>query len=613
MKKNCVVTFEPAGRRISVPKGTSLLDAARSARVWIASPCGGQGVCGKCFVSTEPRSAVAVKRSKARVPASERRTLVLACRSHVRGDVIVHVRGGGHYKITDVLPGVGRLRPRSPAIRKEHVRLRPRDNRDLRSDLQRLASRLRYGSPSRASLGALRKLSACLRRQEGDCTAVSDDGDILAVEDGDTTSVLFGAALDIGTTTVVGRLVDLRTGLDVAVAARSNPQARYGDDVISRIAHVSKERKGLDRLHGAILDCLNDILDELCQTARTAASSVYAASVAGNTAMIHLFLGIDPSTLAQAPYAPVVVGPFQVTAAELGLNLLAEARVRTLPCVAGFLGADAVGVALASRIHRGSATKLAIDIGTNGEIVLSTGDKLLACSTAAGPAFEGARIQHGMRASPGAISSVRVGQDLEWTTVDGEKPLGICGSGLIDAVAEFLRAGIIDPSGRLRNQHELAGQTPKLLARRVRVGKSGNHVLLAGAKESATGRSIVLTQRDIRETQLAKAAVASGIEILLKEAGISATDVSQVLLAGAFGNFIRPDQAVRLGLLPSVSLERVRFIGNAACEGAKHALLSKRLRREAARIAGRISYIELAARPDFQDTFAANIPFPAED
>ena len=407
---------------------------------------------------------------------------------------------------------------------------------------------------------------------------------------------------------VVASLLDLRTGHEVAVASRTNPQVAFGDDVVSRISHATEG--GLAELQQAVVGCLNALLREIEERSGIPRDQIYEATVVGNTTMSHLLLGLEPEQLARIPFAPVVREGLTMPAAELGLEVHERGRLHVLPNIAGFVGSDTVGVILATGLLGRGEPTLAVDIGTNGEMVMALDGRLVACSTAAGPAFEGARIRHGMRAAPGAIEQVRLGEDVAISVVGNARPRGICGSALIDAVAELLRAGILDPSGRLLAPDELPAELPDGLRRRVVPGEGGYDFVVVGAEESATGEPIALTQRDIRQVQLAKGAIRAGIEILKKRLGLADSDLAAILLAGGFGNFIRRSNAVRIGLLPPVEHERIRFVGNAALAGAKMALASVEDRRLAEEVSRRVEYLELGSLGEFAAEFAEAMLFP---
>ncbi len=388
-----------------------------------------------------------------------------------------------------------------------------------------------------------------------------------------------------------------------------NPQARVGEDVISRINYSMRQSRGLARLRGDIVSEINRMIGTLLQRASVPRSRLYEIVVVGNTCMGHLFLGVDPQYLAISPYVPTVGGSVSLEAHESRLKMSQFGRVHLLPGIAGFVGADAVGVILATGLYQAERPVLAVDIGTNGEIILGWKGRIMACSTAAGPAFEGVHIKHGMRAAAGAIDAVWLEDGVvQFSTVDNRPARGICGSGLIDAVVCMCQAGIVEPSGRIVD----ADEVPKAdngLRERVVKGAGGNEFVLATVEQSANRAPVTIAQRDVRELQLAKGAIAAGVRTLMEVAEINKSDLDSVVLAGAFGNYVRKEGALAVGLVPDIPLERIRSVGNAAGEGAKLALISMDMRCEADKIARCVEYIELTADAGFQDRFAQELVF----
>lgn len=421
----------------------------------------------------------------------------------------------------------------------------------------------------------------------------------------------YGAAFDIGTTTVVGMLWDLKQIKLIDVIALTNPQSTYGADVISRITYSMIDADHLKLLTDKIRECLNKIITEFTLRHPFDPQDIKRAVVVGNTTMSHLFLGMDPSSLARAPFEPAFFGPVEMTAAELGLLMDASAGVHLLPNIAGHVGSDIVGVLLASEIKNLSGVRLAIDIGTNGEIILAHNGRVLVCSTAAGPAFEGARIYQGMRAASGSIESVRI-EDGEVTVkvIDHAEPIGICGSGLLDAVAQMLDAGLINYKGNILTpeQAEADGLKPGL-AERLRKGENGNEFVLVWKEQ---GEDMIITQKDIREVQLAKGAVYAGIIVLMQCLGVKISQIEELMLAGAFGSYINKRSILRIGMVPGISEDRITHIGNAAGVGACMALLSEEERQQAELQAKEAEHIELALHPDFEREYINAMYFPQQ-
>ncbi|MFA5635899.1 MAG: ASKHA domain-containing protein, partial [Anaerovoracaceae bacterium] len=412
----------------------------------------------------------------------------------------------------------------------------------------------------------------------------------------------YGLAVDIGTTTVVGMLWDLRKAEPVGAVARTNPQSDYGADVISRIMYCGTEDGNLQRMQEKIIGCLNAIIQEFSDSYAIDPQTIREIVAVGNTTMSHLLLAIDPKSLALAPFSPGFTGPVSVKAKELGLAVHEEATVNVLPNIAGHVGSDIVAVLLSSGLEEMEGANLAIDIGTNGEILLACSGNVLTCSTAAGPAFEGASIQQGMRAATGAIEGVRIHDgELDISVIGDAEPVGICGSGLIDGVAELLKSGLVNKKGKLltKADAQVAG-LPDSLSGRLEAGEFGNSFILCTKND---GSKIFITQKDIREVQLAKGAILAGIRIMMQELHLKDQDLDQVFLAGAFGNYIRVESALAIGLLPEVKPDRVISIGNAAGAGACMALLSKETLEKANRLAREVNHIDLAEHPDFQTVY----------
>ncbi len=428
---------------------------------------------------------------------------------------------------------------------------------------------------------------------------------------GNTEAEAFAVALDVGTTTLVGTLLDLGTGSQWAVDARLNPQTRFGDDVLSRILHARQEPAGLRQLHEAIAAALDEMIGELCRQAGVPRDRIYELAVAGNTTMQQLLAGVDPSPLGEVPFVPAGGRGLACLAADLGMHIHPRGGGYVMPVIGGFVGGDTVAGILATGLADAEKPTLLVDIGTNGEIVLAAGGKLSAASTAAGPAFEGARISCGMRGSTGAIEKVVVDGRLRINVIGNVPPAGLCGSGLIDVAAELLRHGLLTPQGRLQTPDQLPPDVLPDLARRVVLHDGQVSFLLASEAETADGRPIVLTQQDLRELQLAAGAIRAGMVILLRRAGLEPKDLDRVLIGGGFGNFIRRSNAQRIGLLPSqIEHRRIRFMGNTSLAGARLAALSRQAREMAEGLARRTEHVDLSTDADFSRAFAEAMIFP---
>ncbi len=612
----CRITFQPEGRSVFVLRGTKLVEAAGQAGIILNQPCGGEGACGKCLAEVlenapEPTPADRRHLDDGQLAGGWR----LACQLEIQGGMTVSVPQETRFFEQLILTeGAGRVYPFQPNIRKKFVTVPEPTIEDQRSDLDRLKDAMAIEG-LQAELPLIRALPGILRKQGRNVTVVLENNRIQSIEEGDTTGRLWGVAFDIGTTTIVGSLTDLAGAEHSgsrAVASRTNPQVHFGDDVVSRISYIEKNPDGLEKMRERLLTSLNDIIAELCDAAGIEPDAIYEATAVGNTTMSHIFLGVDPGPIAHAPYVAVLREAVDAQAHEIGLRINRSANLHVLPNIAGFVGSDTVAMILASGMARDEDVKMGVDIGTNGEVVIGNRDRLIACSCAAGPAFEGARIHHGMRATEGAISKVVVNEEIEASVIGGGRATGICGSGLIDAVAELLDAGVIDETGRIRSA-ENAGDLPEGLRRALIAFEDQPAVVLVEAAQSKTGRPILLTQRDVREVQLAKAAIRAGIEVISGVFGIDADQVPRLLLAGGFGNFIRRSHAKRIGLLPDIPTDRIEFIGNAAATGARTALACRDCRAEAERISRGTEYVELAARPDFHAHYMEAMTFPARE
>jgi uncharacterized 2Fe-2S/4Fe-4S cluster protein (DUF4445 family) len=611
------LTIVPDRRVLSVRPGTTILRAAHEGGIDLPAVCGGRGRCTSCRVkhvagSLPPPTIMdelqlgdALTREGYRLSCqwrvSEPTTVQLAPPLDERTFQILGAEAGAPLAPVTIDAGVEKRLATVTVSREEH-----RQTSDLEALLQAVG-----GAPEDVAPEALRTLPAALRASGGQVTVTRFGPRILAVEAGDTSLLKFGLAVDIGTTSVVSTLMELESGELLASVASLNPQAVFGADLMSRIAFVQLDAGNLRRLQTRIVGLLNQHIAELAEQSGVLPKWIYKVVVVGNTCMHHLLLGIDPSHVGLAPYAPVMRHPLTLAARELHLRVHPEARVCLLPLVAGFVGADAVAVALATRIHDTPETRIAVDIGTNGEVLLGSRERLWACSAPAGPALEGAQIRHGMRGALGAIDRVWLdGSDLRVHTI-GEAPAqGICGSGILDAVATLLDAGVLDWTGLI--DVEGRERAPAGLRERVRVRGEERLVVLAREGEGGATREIVLTQEDVRQVQLCKGAIASGVQMLQRIAGVKAPDVAEVMLAGGFGNYLSIRSALRIGLIPAVAESRIRYVGNAAIRGAQLALMSEPERRRTEEIARRIEHVSLAAHPDFEDVFVGAMNFPRE-
>ncbi len=615
------VLFQPDGLRITVDEETLLSDAMIEAGINIHLPCGGNGKCGKCAVEIHPSPPAATDFDRLHIDRHDLdRGMRLACRTKIDRDMSVLINPGIRILGGKILvDGLDRTFEIKPAIVKTHVTVPEPSLEDQAADLYRIKRALGQTDISCPDfdIDLLQELPHMLRSSGFDVTVVSIDGRIITLEPGDTTKHCYGMAFDLGTTTVVGTIIDVTEGREVAQASRLNAQVVYGEDTISRIKHVvDNPDSGGVEMAGKIREVINEIVLEAADTGGIQAHQIYEAVFVGNTTMAHLFLGLDPSGLSQIPFVPVTNAGVTLRAADTGINIHPRGAVRTLPNIAGFVGADTVGVMLACNYLQPGISSLAVDVGTNGELALRRDGSLTVCSTAAGPALEGATLSCGMRAASGAIEHFDIGEngDLSMEVIGDTEPIGVCGSGIIDIIAVLLDAGIIDITGVINSAEELPDSVSPLLRERIIELEDQPAVLLHNSGDPMKGHKMVaLRQRDVRQIQLAKGAIRAGINLLLSEAGMHADDLDEILLAGAFGNYIRKQSAVRIGLLPEIPAERIRFVGNAAATGAKMALLSRAVREDADRIRHECRHIELAALPAFQNEFMNTMMFPGEE
>ncbi len=608
------VTFRPSGRRFTVSVGETLYEIAVAAGVPVDTVCGGNGACGKCKVRFEDDPPAATPLDFLHLSGGEiGGGYRLSCQVRAERPVVVDVPERGDPATARLLHhGLEREVPLQPNIRKVFVPYAdPRASQHV-ADWDRVRRVWpRQFRPRDISLNLLRQLPAAIRAPEG-MTLVLAGRKVIAIEPGDTTARQYGVAFDVGSTSVVGFLVDLGSGDEVAVASAVNRQAVYGDDIIGRLSRAQRNPEGLATLNEMVRGQLDGLLSELAAEAGIDLGDIYEVTVVGNMAMHHFLLKLDSTYLGLAPYAPVVRNALSLSAAELGLGLGGEVPVFVLPNIAGFVGSDTVAVMLATEIAAAEGFRLAIDVGTNGEMVLANRKRIVACSAPAGPAFEGARIKMGMRAVPGAIDHVRIEDDVHCSVIGGGAPEGICGSALIDIVAQLLKAGLLNHAGAFVRHAELPEATPAALRERLIEApkRRDTSFVLVRAGEAGAVRDIVFSQQDVRECQLAKGAIRAGAEVLMAELGLGPEDLDEVLLAGAFGNFLDPANALRAGLTPQVPLERIRAVGNAAGVGAKLALVSVVERRRAERLADRAEHIQLGGLDAFQKAFTHAMRFP---
>jgi uncharacterized 2Fe-2S/4Fe-4S cluster protein (DUF4445 family) len=629
------IALLPSGRRGTAPEGTTVLDAAQRLGVGIESICAGRQTCGKCQVVLEegafPKHGInstpdhlsaitEAEKECAEAHAVDLKRRRLACAARILGDVLIRVPEESQAQKQVIRKEASHLALEvEPALSIRYVEIEPASLGGA-SDWERLQDALQgqWGLQDvRLDPILLSRLPEALRAGDWAVTVTLwHEQELIRIEPGYVES-LYGLAVDVGSTTIAGYLCDLRTGQLAATHAMMNPQIRFGEDLMSRVAYAMREAQGAQRMHRRIIAALNELAQRSAEKAGIRGEEICELVLVGNSVMHHLLLGIDPKGLGSSPFSLTVRDALDMKARDLRLKAVARgAYVHVLPCIAGHVGADNVGVLLAESPDFDARITLVVDIGTNAEILLGTHERVLSASSPTGPAFEGAQISHGQRAAPGAIERVRIDPEtgeVRYRIVGDERwndqlesaerlaPTGICGSGIVEAVAGLYLAGWIDSSGLFR---EAAVEQSAHVRRRGRTLE----LILAPAEETASGDAIVVTQADIRAVQLAKAALYAGVKLLMKRMGV--VRVERIKLAGAFGSYIDPLHAMVLGLIPDCDLEDVHAVGNAAGDGARIALINHSSREDARASARRVEYVETAVQEEFQEQFVAAMALP---
>lgn len=596
------IDFEPVGRRGECPAGRPLLEAAKRLGVDLVSLCGGKGTCHRCKVQVlAGRVSPPTENEKGTLSPQELKNgYRLACETYPLGDCKLGVPPESLTapQRTQV-EGLEVAVSPEPPVRAYHFELPPPSIEDMRADAKRVLETLYQQHRVRCrtiDLEVLRSFSPQLRSGNWQAQASVRGDEIVAIRPWPSRQL--GLAVDVGTTKIAGYLLDLDSGQTLAAQGIMNPQIASGEDVISRITQIGESPSAAARLQRLVIKALNQLVVDLCAEAEAKAKEILEIVVVGNTAMHHLLLRLPVAQLALSPFLPAVSKALDIKARDLGLRIAPGAYVHLLPNIAGFVGADHVAMLLATEVWQTGGVTLALDIGTNTEVALVSDGEIASVSCASGPAFEGAHIKDGMRAAPGAIERLRLVDDaIEYQTIGGAPPVGLCGSGILDAISQLHLAGVLDASGRM-------GDHPRVRT----VGGQREFVLVSEQEREGWGEqekrpAITITQNDVRELQLAKGAISSGIQVLLDAAGHAVPEIEQVIIAGAFGSYIDVDSAITIGMLPRIPLGRFRQVGNAAGMGAKLALISQRQRVEAQRIANRVRYIELTTAPNFTQTF----------
>ena len=602
------VVFQPGDVLVEVEEGSTLKEAMTDAGLEFDFLCGGRGTCGKCRIRIAEGSTSPVTREEEMFQAKELdEGIRLACMTTVHNDLIVELPNQKKLQHNILIASDERAFQIEPHLHKVFIEVDKPSRETQSSDWRRLKESLvKQGykdSEIESTVSILRQMPDVIRGANNHITAVMYESKVAGIEPQDSTKTMLGMAFDIGTTTIVGYLLDLYSGKELSVVSTLNPQTTFGADVISRLTFASHEENGLMKLQGVVVEAINELIAEAVQKASVTLSQIYGISIAGNTCMHHIFLGINPQSIAVAPYVPALSEPLILDASELKISINQAGKVFMLPNIAGFLGADTVAVLLSTELDRSEDIKLVIDIGTNGEIALGSREKIVACSAAAGPAFEGAQISSGMRGAVGAIDHVYYRDKLEYSVIGGGEPLGICGSALLDAVAGLVELGILNKRGKILAVEQLTNPAAHRFKENLIQFEGQVAFLLAEASTTGHGRPIMITQSDIRELQMAKGAMAAGVRVLMETYGIQAQDIKEVLLAGAFGNYLNPHSACVIGLIPPELESEIKMIGNAAGTGSKLALLSSSEFRRAKDIAEVVKFVELGSYPRFNNIF----------
>jgi len=606
----------PEGLRLKVRWGTTIMEALQEVDVRVEGDCGGLGKCGRCRVRVL---------SEMRPPSEEENELLgedeieegirLACRSRIEKDLVIQVEETDSERLDHQILATG-TRPvfqLDPLIDERLVILDTTPQKNGLSDCERIKLALGGEYPDlEVSLHCLRTLPALLEKTSFKVTAAIHRNSLLALHEREEVGGLYGLTFDLGTSTLVGKIIRLSDGKEIAAISRLNSQSKYGADIISRIQYVKEQRHGLEELSRLIINDLNQITKQLLEVGDLKADDIFITVAAGNTTMQHLLLSLNPTDIAHAPFAPVSTDGLILRAADIGITLHPEALLYVMPSRSGYIGGDLISMILASGCaEQDDKIALGLDLGTNGEIFLGNRKRLMTCSAAAGPALEGARISHGMIAKEGAIESVYAEDgNLRYQVIGNVEPRGLCGSGLVDLVAVLLERSIIDQGGLMQPPQGGSGDT--LSARVIKRDKGIYDFLVAATEESFSQKPIYFSQKDVRELQLAKAAVAAGIQILMDQMGVGIRDIDLVYVAGAFGNYIHPQSALRIGLIPKVDPKIIHAIGNAASTGASMVLLAKGYWKLANELAKSLEHVELSTRPDFNEYFIENLNFPPE-
>lgn len=610
----CRVTFLPTGICAEVPRGSTLLDAARQASIYITSLCGGDGYCGKCRVIVQSGD-IDAKPTTLLTRKDVRENVVLACETRVLGDVTVEVPKEHMLDTSQILvdadahrfselpaAAAGTRFWHDPPVKKFCLDLKHPSIEDNLGDHERLYAAIRSkmeAAHMQTGYRVFRQLPRILRESDWNVTATVAERwgthEVVEVEGGDTCGCNFGVAVDVGTTTVVAHLVDLNSATTVDAEATYNSQMKYGEDYIRRIFYAN-EHDATAELQSLIVKDINNLIDTMCTRSNINLNDVTCAVCAGNTAMIHFLLGLDPTYIRKAPYVPAANSVPPIRAAEIGIRINGRGLLYCLPSVAAYVGSDITAGVVATRLFRSKGLSILIDIGTNGEVVLGNREWMVCASSSAGPAFEGSGVRNGMRAVAGAIEKFSIDDSLtvRFRTVGGQPPRGICGSGLLDVLAELFRIGVLDRTGRLQAD---------VMPNRMKEDDEGAVFVINPENKTEETPELVLTQADVANLIRSKAAIYAAVNILIETMSVDIHDVECIYLAGGFGNYLDVGKATFIGMLPDVPPEKIRFVGNSCIAGAKEALLARAAYDAVREVAGKLTYVDLMSNPKYMDEF----------
>ncbi|HAX17868.1 MAG TPA: ferredoxin [Actinobacteria bacterium] len=612
------IEIEPIGKRFNLNRPANMLDAIRNAGIEIKSVCSGKGTCGKCRIIITEGSIPPPTDSENKALTKDEIShgVRLACQHEFKEKTSVYIPASSLSEEQKLqISGQEKRIEAEPVVKKYFLKLERATLEDVKADFNRIKDSLLAVYSVKADsidFEVLKRMPEIIRKNKWEITVTVRKNEIVNIEAGDTSGRNYGIAIDLGTTKIAALLVDLINGNTIDKKGVMNPQISYGEDVMSRINFASESAENLTKINKAVTDSINSLVKELCEKNDLKSGEISEITLVGNTAMHHLFLGLPVKQLGLSPFPALTNDFLEIKARELGLDISTGGYVYLIPVVAGFIGSDLIAMVLATELYKMEGNCIGIDIGTNTEIALVSKGRLYSVSTASGPAFEGAHIRYGMRAAPGAIERVIIDSNdcrPRIQTIEDKEPAGICGSGILDAVAELLKAGIINSHGKFDKEN-----------RCVCVDSSGNvqYILLPDYHDK-NGRNcppedlISINQKDIVEIQLAKGAMRTGIEILLEHAGIDFNDIDKIIIAGAFGSYIDPKNVINIGMFPNVSLRKISQVGNAASIGAKMVLVSEKQRKIAEDIGRKIQYLELTVFPSFSDHFAQSVQFPKSE